>query len=320
MASSIGVDYNGARVVRHHANQNLEWGLNAMPTNTSLQYMYRHRPPAAPGRFGLAVLLPFAVLGAAFWAATTGAAPAPTKTPRSPLIPLYHQQFIYGMARIESGTATVALPPAAKPGRGLLPIGTTITTGADQAVQLRLGCGSTLRLGPSSRLELGQFGLILHAGCALARHLGTVFPLKISGAATLLLTRDSVVDIEREAETVRARVQVGTVRTPGLREPARAGAAIEASGRTASTVARGPIPRGWIHPGLGTAAIGTDPLSAIDLFAGPDTDVTTLTSTPTETGTPASTPGSLHDVVTPANTEAAGEADAGFLRGDGSGS
>ena len=168
-------------------------------------------------------------------------------------VPSFHEQFIYSVVTLESGVARLVADDD-RPLEPVLVLGTLLKMGAvievdiDNSAQIRLACGSLVRLAPGSRLRIRGNGLELLAGAVLARHVGGYFPLKIDGAATLLISKDSLVDAERQGDKVLARVQVGRMQTPGLAEPVVAGQSIEAVGRSARVVPFGPVPRSWIGP------------------------------------------------------------------------
>lgn len=166
--------------------------------------------------------------------------------------PTFDEQFIYSIITLESGTAYFIGDDGKKSGAispgTLLKTESTIEIGGESLAEIRLACGSFLRLTPGSRLKIRPFGLDLVSGSVLARHVGIFFPMKIEGAATLLVSKDSLVDVERQGEKVLARVQVGEMKTPGIPDAILAGQSIEASGRTANITPFGPSPMSWNNP------------------------------------------------------------------------
>lgn len=173
----------------------------------------------------------------------------------NPVAPTFQEQFIFSSVVLESGSASFvgddgrsadsSIPPGT-----LLKTDATIEVGMDGMAEIRLGCGSVVRLAPGSRFAIRQFGLDLLSGAILARHVGNTFPMKIQGASTLLVSKDSLIDVERQGDSLLARVQVGKMKTPGMREAVVAGQSIQASGKTAKQVPFGPSPRAWDSPTL----------------------------------------------------------------------
>lgn len=162
----------------------------------------------------------------------------------------YHEQFLYSIVILEYGPAQFIDNNGRKSGSllepgTLLPTESIIEIGAEDHAQIRLGCGSIIRLSPTSRLKIYPYGLELLSGSVLARHVGDLFPLKIDGAATLLVSQNSLIDAERDGEKILARVQIGTMRTPGKPGLWVAGQSVEASKLAVKCVPFGPIPHAW---------------------------------------------------------------------------
>ena len=83
------------------------------------------------------------------------------------------------------------------------------------------------------------------AGSALVQHRDALFPLKIDGAAPILVSRGSAAEFERDGDRVRVRVQKGRVLTPGLTEALPAGRSLSARGNEAEILPTNPPPREW---------------------------------------------------------------------------
>jgi hypothetical protein len=185
----------------------------------------------------------------------------------SPGLLTYHEQFLYSIVILEYGPAQFIDRNGQKSGSWLepgtlLPTESIIEVGAENHAQIRLGCGSIIRLSPTSRLKIFPYGLELLSGSILARHVGDLFPLKIDGAATLLVSQNSLIDAERTGETILARVQIGTMRTSGQPKLWVAGQSIEATKQLVKIVPFGPIPRAWNTPEL-----HSNPASQTDSFS-----------------------------------------------------
>jgi hypothetical protein len=218
-------------------------------------------------RFSLSWLV---LLGAAFFSSPEMFA---QKAPDH--LPTFAEQFIFSAVTLESGSARLigedGNPQGAPiPPGSLLKTESTIGIDSEGIAEIRLGCNSIVRLAPGSRLKIRPFGLEFLSGSIMARHVGSYFPLKIQGAATLLVSKDSLVDAERQGEKVLARVQVGKMRTPGMKEPVVAGQSIEASGRNASITPFGPLPRPWDSPSLTNS--GNPPVSGNETLSEDLTD------------------------------------------------
>jgi hypothetical protein len=203
-------------------------------------------------RFGLSWLV-LLVLGV-FLPSEIGAQVTPEH------LPTFTEQFIFSSVILESGMARL-INEDGTPQSGPIPPGSLLKTesiiGVDSEgiAEIRLGCNSIVRLTPGSRLKIRSFGLEFLKGSMMARHAGSHFPLKIQGAATLLISKDSLVDAERDGDKVLARVQVGSLKTPGMKEPVVAGQSIEASGQSATITTFGPLPKSWDSPTLSNQPI-----------------------------------------------------------------
>ncbi|NLI79823.1 MAG: hypothetical protein GX442_25685 [Candidatus Riflebacteria bacterium] len=215
-------------------------------------------------RFARPVLCVLAlVLG---WTVAVFGGTAATETVPIP----FHQQFLYGLVVLQAGRAFLVEGAGPVPaGAAAIPPGTPIKTGAtigtppDVGADLRLACGSTVRLAPSTRVTVLPFALRLDGGSCLARHVGSTFPLKVAGPATLLIQRESVVEVERQAERMLARVQTGSLRVRDFAKVLAAGQGLTVSGSTVTIDPDALSPRLWDSPALGPSPVvgpsGDDP-------------------------------------------------------------
>lgn len=217
---------------------------------------------------------------------------------------IFHQ-YLFGLVVFESGSAKVVKAPDGSVGKPLVPgtrikIGMTIQTFPDSPAEIRLGCGSLIRLAPNTRLTIQPFGITLEEGSCLARHGSEVFPLKIQGASTLLVTNNSLVELERRNDTFLARVQYGSLRSPELNSPVMAGQSIMASGKNVHLADIGPEPLSWANPPSGI------PNSPTEGHSPPDTTI------PTSGDTVSPNPTSIDDSPSsPASQQTSGTPDTG---------
>ncbi|NLI78716.1 MAG: FecR domain-containing protein [Candidatus Riflebacteria bacterium] len=221
--------------------------------------------------------------------AATPTAKAPA-TPKSAASPRFGDLYVYGMIVLMPGGGTITYagsrPPVTRPVRETpAPPGAVVTTGPDETARLRFECGSFVDLGPGSRVRIRAWSLELQQGACLVRHVGSPFPLKLGGVATLTMRQDSVLEAARDGEVVKVRVQAGRVRAPGLPAEAVAGTCLEASGETTKVSLAGPPLITWRSPVPGAApaaepvADGTgtpDPFDPSDGLSGDPTPTATV--------------------------------------------
>lgn len=167
--------------------------------------------------------------------------PQPKKT--------FAEMFIFGMVRLESGSCSLIREPSpakipVTPGT-LLPTESIIETGPKDVAQLRLECGSKIQMAPETRIKILPFALDVKTGAIRVRHSGSLYPCKIQGASTLVISRDSLVEIERRGDAFLSTVQVGKMRTPWMKGYVEAGSSLETRGKTAKLIEL-PMPlRSW---------------------------------------------------------------------------
>ena len=160
------------------------------------------------------------------------------------------------MVVFEAGKATWITRPGGNPGSPVTPgstlkTGSVIETSPDSNGDIRLGCGSLVRAAPGTRIKVMPFSLGLESGAILTRHTGSFFPMKVQGGATLIISKDSVVDMERDKDGLVAQVLTGKMKTPGIPKYLVPGQSIETIGNKAVFSGRIPKSRNWDSPRLG---------------------------------------------------------------------
>jgi ferric-dicitrate binding protein FerR (iron transport regulator) len=151
----------------------------------------------------------------------------------------------------------------------LIPPGAVVEAVSSEGAQIRLGRTSVIRLAPGAKIRLSGASVEILAGETFVKHTGGYFPLRLEGAATLLVSRDSVVELARQGDEFLVRIQVGRVLTPGAEQPLKAGSQFAVSGRTVRENVPGPEPKAWEK--LRPTADVDDPRLQSDFF-GSDTD------------------------------------------------
>ena len=222
----------------------------------------------------LAILL----AGGVFCSWPTGAISQTTEAGSPGKFPDFLQQFVYGTVVVEAGLAYLA-DERGKLAENALATGTLIKTGSIVGTSekgfadIRLGCGSSLRMAPKSRLKILAYAIELQGGSIRARHLNAFFPMKVLGNATLLLSREGVADIEERDGKFLAQVQAGKLRALGMKGAAEPGQVVEASGQQAALSDKFPTLFRWdsaYSPGSPEEEPSEELLAAFD---GMDTSV-----------------------------------------------
>ncbi|NLI78777.1 MAG: FecR domain-containing protein [Candidatus Riflebacteria bacterium] len=159
----------------------------------------------------------------------------------------FDEAFPTGLVTLEAGQAALAtaddlagLVPGAR-----IPVEGLVTAAGSGTADLRLACGSMVRLAPGASVRVQAFGLDLAAGTALIRHAGSPFPLKITGPGNVLIGRKSVGELTRDGETLLVRCHSGTIGLPDGTEPLSPGETAAVSGP--AKVERNPLlaPVSW---------------------------------------------------------------------------
>lgn len=139
----------------------------------------------------------------------------------------FGELFLFGMTRLIQGTVTVQRPneaPAVRTAPAVVPVDAVVTTGSDRPARLALECGSVIDLGPDARVAIRPFSLDVQGGEIAIRHVGSPFPLKLSGAVSASLASESVVELHPSGDRYLVRIQAGEGRFGSARETLTAGA------------------------------------------------------------------------------------------------
>ncbi len=176
-------------------------------------------------------------------------APADTSAP-----PRFGELFLYGLVVLEPGGGSVIYPDKRPPAVSklreiIVPTNAAVETKAGETANLRLDCGSRITLAPLSKVVIRRFAIDLGKGECLVRHIGSQFPIKITGEVSLLVTRDSLAEVARDEKGFGVRVQAGTVQVGHGGQELKVGQAALIEGKS---VRRSPIAiplRAWATGG-----------------------------------------------------------------------
>jgi len=155
---------------------------------------------------------------------------------------LFGELFLFGMTRVEQGSVKVSLPnqtPVSTTAPSNIPVGATVSTDAGQTARLHLECGSVIDLGPGASVAIRPFSLEVRRGDITVRHVGSPFPLKISGEVSGSLASESAMDLLRVDGRYAVRMQSGECRFGTARDVLKAGSCGEITDTGIRPVSKG---------------------------------------------------------------------------------
>lgn len=133
----------------------------------------------------------------------------------------FGELFLFGMTRVSRGVVTVVRPNMAETAvqaPAVVPSDATVSCGASQTARLMLECGSVIDLGPGACVSIRPFSLEIRSGDVAIRHVGTPFPLKLSGNVSASLASESAVEFIQRDGAYMVRLQNGECRFGQKRE------------------------------------------------------------------------------------------------------